>query len=206
MGDQEHRTKQGSPSQDSTRARESTQRRDDSFGQPYGNAAMQEALLGSNPQTESEIEICKRVAELPGAQELGFTHWWIRTKEMEAGMGPATGEVPAVDGDKGDLPYSSTTVNDHTGQGDLDVSVCVPAEEWNPEWSNVDINCVDERSELGTPTGPWTPFWNDCHDWVETTMNDCDPDVQETRQATPDRETESYERQRFLETTHPGRY
>ena len=49
----------------------------------------------------------------------------------------------------------------------------------NPDWDNVDRDCVEQLSTVGTPTGPWTPLLNDCHDWVENTMNECDPDVQE---------------------------
>lgn len=139
------------------------------------------------------IEICTRIAELPVAQQLGLEHWWIRTPNLEMGMGPATGEVPGVDGDRGDLPYSATTVNDHTGQGASPSANCVPAAEWSPEWANVDPSCVEREGALGSQTGPWTPLWNDCHDWVENTMDTCDPDVQERRRLAAEEALHRYE-------------
>jgi len=151
--------------------------------QPRGNSAVLDELNSRldevDPNSSQGIEICSRIAELPVAEQLGLEHWWIKTPNIEAGMGPADGGVPGVDGDRGDLPYSATQVTDHTGQAANENSTCVPAAEWNPDWDNVDRDCVEQLSTVGTPTGPWTPLLNDCHDWVENTMNECDPDVQE---------------------------
>ena len=163
------------------------------YSQPMGNAAVIEQMSMANPETqlgsytslpeagESEstaqgIEICSRVAELPVAEQVGLQHRWIRTPNMERGIGPADGGVPGVDGDQGDKPYSDTMVTDHAGQGANPASTCVPAEEWNPAWANVDQDCVERLSQVGNETGPWTPLLNDCHRWVDRTMNACDPD------------------------------
>ena len=155
-----------------------------SYQQRHGNAHAQQQLASYLPLEEgaqedtgqrSGIEICSRVAEIPVAEQLGLTHRWIRTPNMERGMGPADGGVPGVDGDRGDKPFSDTMVTEHAGQGARPESTCVPAAEWNPEWADVNQECVERRSALNTPTGPWTPLLNDCHDWVNDTMNACDP-------------------------------
>ena len=130
------------------------------------------------------VEVCARVADLPGNSVLGVEHWWIRTPNMERGMGPATGGVPGRDSVP-DVPGSRTAVNDHTGQGNDAGSTCVPAGEFNPRWRNVDQSCVESASPLGRSTGRWVPPVNDCHTWVEETMEGCRP--QEEIEADADR-------------------
>jgi hypothetical protein len=159
------------------------------YQQQHGNAYAQQQLASYTPLEESVeedtgprsgIEICSRIAELPVAEQLGLRHRWIRTPNLERGMGPADGGVPGVDGDRGDKPFSPTMVTDHAGQGVNPKSTCVPAAEWNPDWADVDQECVERQSALNTPTGRWTPLLNDCHDWVNNTMNDCDPTHEST--------------------------
>lgn len=164
------------------------------------------ATLDTVPTEQRGIEICKRIAEIPVAEQLGLKHWWIRTDQMEVGMGPITGEVPSVDGDKGDYPGAPTMITDHTGQADNTASTCVPAAEWNPDWDNVDIDCLEENNALGTKTGRWVPPFNDCHTFVNRAMNACDPDVQAAEAQEATELHEWYEGQRYMEQTHPGRY
>src|SRR5689334_5289747 len=39
----------------------------------------------------SGVEFCERPADIPGMKQLGIAHWWLRTPNAEAGMGPYHG-------------------------------------------------------------------------------------------------------------------
>jgi hypothetical protein len=113
------------------------------------------------------VELCKRIAELPGARQLGVEHHWLRTSTKEAGMGPADGGVP---GNRVDLPYvTQTRVNDHTGQGNLPGSTCERV-------ADVDEACVNRELELGKPLGAWTPT-NQCQTFAAGVLERCSTKV-----------------------------
>ena len=116
-----------------------------------------------------QVELCRRVADLPLNDWIGAEHHWIRTPEQEAGMGPAQGGVPGV-GEGGyssgaDCPGTPTTVNDHTGQGSNVGSTC-------EEVIDVDEQCVNDQLELGRDTGRWSP-WNQCQTFAQDVLDQC---------------------------------
>jgi hypothetical protein len=113
-----------------------------------------------------------RPADIPvvGAGGLELAHWWLRTQNVEAGMGPDDGTVPGEER-SADYPGMSTTINDHTGRGDRDGSTCYPVEEHSG--FAVDQACVEAQLELGTPTGRWFPPLNACHTAVDDILERC---------------------------------
>lgn len=119
--------------------------------------------------------------------------------DLEVSMGPAQGGVPGQNSSP-DLPYTKTTANDHNGQAADPDAVCAPAEEFaidwlerqvptepnaeplEPRWADVDTQCLEEKIELGNPGGPWTPLFNDCHDWVQDALDGCTPEIVEEKE------------------------
>lgn len=138
-----------------------------------GDAALARIIADKPPSPTrlSSVELCKRPAEL-GPLKPFVDHWWLRGPGFEAGMGPRGGGVP---GDKGAIvpKTSQTTINDHTGRGDLPGSRCVPVEEAGQGWANVDASCVKDQMSIGRDTGTWIPTQNDCHTVVEQVMDSC---------------------------------
>ncbi|MBL8957339.1 MAG: hypothetical protein JNK82_41585 [Myxococcaceae bacterium] len=122
--------------------------------------------LDPNGQTPAcLVELCSRAADLPGGKEmakLGLYHKWIRTPNMEVGMGKEGGGVP---GREVNTDTMKTTMNDHKGEGDKLGSVCVPI-------CGVDVEEVEGRAAEGTETGVWIPLMNDCNNVVEDTLVD----------------------------------
>ena len=118
----------------------------------------------------SGVEVCERPADLPVAKQLGIPHRWLRTPEMEAGLGPATGGVPG----QGVTQYydevrnwpKGTTINDHAGQGDLPGSTCV-------EVRNIDKECVNLQLSHPDNRGLWMPPYHDCHQEVNRILSEC---------------------------------
>ena len=122
----------------------------------------------------ADVEICRRVADIPG-NVFGFQHHWLRTPNVEAGMGPANGAVPSHAGQAKDSPYiSETAVTDHTGQGMLPESICESISDAGPE---IDRNCVEEKLTIGRDTGSWH-LLNQCQTFVAEVLHDCE--VQES--------------------------
>jgi hypothetical protein len=128
------------------------------------------------------VELCKAPTEFMGGAgpvqktlgKMGLAHWWIKTPDFEAGMGPAGGGVPGVPG--APAGPMMTTINDHTGRHAAPVSECHPASQpgWgDPRWEREDKACLQAHMQLGQETGPWIPPINDCHDVVKAALNEC---------------------------------
>lgn len=129
-------------------------------------AAETPPALGPVAKKEPRVELCKRPADLPGNDYVGLEHHWIRTSHVEAGMGPESGGVPGhKDGNNGKL-FGKTTINDHSGEGDLIDAHC-------DELPNVSEACIEKKLKLGTPTGRWAPVINDCHSVTARLIDDC---------------------------------
>ncbi len=95
-----------------------------------------------------KVSLCSAPADIAyGAVD----HHWIKTDTKEAGMGPANGGVP---GNESDSPYTTTTINDHTGRSEASGAQCEVVE-------NVDEQKVNELLEIGKDTGRFSP-WNNC--------------------------------------------
>jgi hypothetical protein len=115
----------------------------------------------------AQVHLHERAADLPGGglmDQLGFRHWWLRTPNREAGMGPETGGVP---GERFELP-GMTTINDHTGQA----ADTTGTDIHTTPVPGVDPARVDELLQLGRPTGPWIPFLNDCNSTMDDVLED----------------------------------
>jgi RHS repeat-associated protein len=109
------------------------------------------------------VWMCRRVAHLAGAQQLGLEHWWLMTDTVEAGMGACGGGVP---GNHADSPYvTQTCVNDHSGEHEHDDVQCEPV-------GNVDEQCINNRLGFGSGLGPWSA-WNQCQTFVAETLWAC---------------------------------
>lgn len=118
------------------------------------------------------VEFCERPADIPviGAGGLEIPHWWLRTPNAEAGMGPNNGSVPG-EHRSADYPGMPTTMNDHTGEGLRDGSTCVPVEERTGY--DVEQECIERELAIGGETGRWAPPFNDCHSEVIDIMERC---------------------------------
>lgn len=131
-----------------------------------------------------DVELCKAPTEFGNGgtaqkvqnalAKVGLTHFWLKTPDFEAGMGPAGGGVPGLPG-AGAGPMM-TTINDHTGRHNAAVAECHPASQqgWgDPRWAREDKACLQAQMQLGRETGPWLPPINDCHDVVKAALNEC---------------------------------
>ncbi len=113
-----------------------------------------------------QLELCRRATNM-GYESLdgtGMEHWWIRGKDVEAGMT-----------DSPNYNWEGA-VGDHTGAGDLRGSNCEPIE-------NVDPECVTEQLatnkihktgfRYGRELGLWVPGVNTCQDFVKDVLDAC---------------------------------
>jgi hypothetical protein len=119
---------------------------------------------------EYPVELCKRPTDIPLVKQSGIKHWFLRTPDVEAGMGPRGGGVP---GDPNNPLTIRTTINDHTGQGAQPDSVCVPAGSINPLWEHEMRECIINELRIGRETGLWVPPFNDCHEVVKEILDVC---------------------------------
>lgn len=117
------------------------------------------------------VEIYGRPTNLQGAfsfvNKSGVEHWWIKTDTVEAGMGPANGVVPGQEGG-GDLPFSPTMVVNHAGESQKPGAHLIKY-----KGPKLDEQCVNNHLKIGTPTGPFVPFANDCHMFVIEVIRTC---------------------------------
>jgi hypothetical protein len=141
-------------------------------------SAAQENAAEALPPGEyapNQVELCKAPAEIPVVQQMGLSHWWLRTPDFEAGMGPRGGGVPgAADQDNAYTPW--TTINDHHGRGQRAIAECHPASQvgWgDPRWEHEDRACLDAEFAVGRGTGLWVPPFNDCHSVVKDALDLC---------------------------------
>ena len=115
--------------------------------------------------------ICKRKTRfnppMSWINELA-NHNWIKTDELEAGMGVRPGEIPGDPGNA-DSPYSTrTTIIPHDGQSLEPNAICLIQ-------NNVDEQCVNRilRELSGADTGPFAPFYNDCESLAYSIIQQC---------------------------------
>jgi RHS repeat-associated protein len=129
------------------------------------------AYASNNPITLIDprgliVERCGRVADIPIGRQLGLEHQWIRTSTKEGGLGPANGGVPGGPNAQSDSPYTTdTSINDHTGQGDMPGATC-------HEVPNVDEECVNRELSIGQGMGKWTPI-NQCQTVTTDILHKC---------------------------------
>jgi hypothetical protein len=108
-----------------------------------------------------DVEVRDDHADVPGnAERLDIRHWWMRTKNKEAGLGPRAGGVP------GEGPYNllrnmpliPTSINDHSGRGNRKGARCRRV----PQIQNT---CADNELQIGKQEGPFGVII--CKDIVE---------------------------------------
>ena len=106
------------------------------------------------------VQLCRRPAQVDGYQPEGSEHWWMKTDNNEAGMGPKP--------DPGDYEINPTVITDHTGNAATDKSaVC-------DDVINVDQDCVDKALEnIGQSLGAFLPLVNTCQNFVEDVLDAC---------------------------------
>lgn len=81
-------------------------------------------------------------------------HFWIKTDQKEAGLGPWGGAVPGQG--NSDIPYvTQTSINDHSGESDSP-----NAERFLI--TGVDVDMLNEQLKIGSFRGPWVFGLNDC--------------------------------------------
>lgn len=112
-------------------------------------------------ELQSQVELCKRAADLPIIGQLGAKHHWLRTANKEVGMGQNPGQIPG----HGEAPPVGLPTQwiDHSKEKDKQC-VVVPA---------VDAACVERETEIGKDTGQWIPFVNDCHTKTQEVLDKC---------------------------------
>jgi len=92
-------------------------------------------------------------------------HHWLKTPNVERGMGPKGGGVPGHNSSEG-MPGMPTTINDHTGESEGPDSTCKPL-------PGVDADCIEQELKLGRETGRWTPG-NNCQTYAHDVIEKCD--------------------------------
>lgn len=114
--------------------------------------------VGATDPFGLEVMLCRRPADLPLNSLFGFQHHWIKTNSIEAGLGPARGNVPG-DGNS-DLPFiTDTRLVPHNGRSAIPGSSCRPI-------TQVDETCVNRELADSSSKGRFllTPL-NQCQ-WV----------------------------------------
>jgi len=117
-----------------------------------------------------EVVIVSRPVNFNGVasalNSTGIEHQWVKTDSFEAGMGPTTGEVPGQGNNK-DLPLTSVSTIDHTGQSQL------PNSNESPVPFPVNEQCINNLIQPGQNLGRFVPLFNDCQTFVEDVLNEC---------------------------------
>jgi hypothetical protein len=116
------------------------------------------------------VDICAREADIPGKDIHHLQHWWLKTPDFEAGMGPLNAGIPGHGGS--DWPFARTSINDHTGESQLPGAICVPAESIDLNWAYEDRQCLMDIMQIGRDSGRWTPN-NQCHSVIEEALDKC---------------------------------
>jgi|GEM_PF-3688565 len=101
---------------------------------------------------------CKRPTNINGpfrvVNKIAY-HFWIKTDQKEAGLGPAGGGVPGQEAPP-DIPYFSfTSITDHTGQSEKPNATC----ELVPD---ADSQIANSELQIGKPMGRFTAT-NNCY-------------------------------------------
>lgn len=137
------------------------------YTDPFGLCA--ESSGGSDTTT---VEICQEQADLPGNNDLlDIQHMWLRTSEMERGLGTADGGRPG-EGDyvyKNNLPFwTQTAIVNETGRGNKPTATCRPV-------ANVSATCVNRLMQLGSHRGRFQPVpgGHNCQTVAQTVITRC---------------------------------
>ncbi len=108
----------------------------------------------------ADVSVCSRTADVLAGI---FEHQWIKTNEVEAGMGGAIYE-DALIGDRFEMPYTTEVyVRDHSNDR---------PEKCLPKYHVVE-DCVNEELEIGKYLGQWHMF-NNCQTFVSEVLRKCE--------------------------------
>jgi hypothetical protein len=155
---------------------------------------MEKAVAADEANSDAaDVYLCKRPAELqpitvlsalqdaglsvvnrvvsPAVPGVDLTHHWIKTKNIEAGLGHGGGVVPGQQNSAAELRESarargSSAIVDHRGQSERIEADCsaVPG---------VDPTCVEQALPIGKPQGLWIPTVNDCQTFARGIIEKC---------------------------------
>ncbi|WP_230585659.1 RHS repeat domain-containing protein [Ralstonia solanacearum] len=130
-------------------------------GQPTRNTdsrGLEVKIYGRHIHIDGPLDVLNKVP--------GIDHWWIKTDTAEGGMGPAGGDVPGQAAP--DMPLTPTEVVNHSGESEKPGTFQVP-------YSGRSLNeqCVNDLLKPGRKTGPFVPFANDCHVFVQDVIDKC---------------------------------
>lgn len=128
------------------------------FTDPFG-------LCAHGDSTKNRVEVCSRVANVTG-NYFNARHRWVRTSNMEMGLGGA-GAVPGQgQGVTGNVTMMfSTEIIDHSGEGAKPGSVCVVVPQ-------VAESCMNAQLAIGDKRGVWGPM-NNCWTVVNEAIRTC---------------------------------
>jgi hypothetical protein len=113
-----------------------------------------------------DVELCKAVADLP-FNIFKFKHHWIRTSTMEAGLGPARGNVPG-EGGNSDLPFiTDTRIVPHPGRGNQSGSICEKVPNIDEECVNFELSNAESKGYFLLTT------YNQCQSVASAILNKC---------------------------------
>jgi RHS repeat-associated protein len=108
-----------------------------------------------------QVYLCKRRTEINGVYSIVnsvASHFWLRTDEKEAGLGPLGGGVPGQNA-PADSPYvTQTSINDHKGESER-AGVCCE------KVGGADPVIVNRELETGKRMGRFSPT-NNCFTFV----------------------------------------
>ncbi len=121
--------------------------------------------FGFDKKRKDCVWVCSRPTQFNGKWEwvnyTGLSHSWIRTDTVEAGLGPATGNVPGAGAP--DAIGSPTAIVNHAGESSKPGSSCF-------QTCDVNVDAVNKQLQIGTPEGPFFPGLNDCHLFVSRVL------------------------------------
>ena len=95
-----------------------------------------------------------------------FSHFWIKTNSVEAGLGAANAGVPGQNA-PADSPYATkTAIVNHQGESIAPGASC-------SEVSDEDEDCVNKQLQIGKPEGRFSLVTNDCKSFANSVLNAC---------------------------------
>ncbi len=135
------------------------------------------AYVGSTPLNFTDpmglqVYVCSRPADLSFPLNY-FDHYWIKTNELEAGLGAQQGVIPAQRNI--DIPFVTMTQTvSHTGESSQSNTQCVLQN------SDIDESCVNARIRPGIKQGRWN-LGNNCSTFVQKVLSECKRSRQDSR-------------------------
>jgi RHS repeat-associated protein len=94
-----------------------------------------------------------------------FSHFWIKTNSVEAGLGNANVGVPGQNAPP-DLPLTKTVIVNHQGESTAPGATC-------SEVPDEDEDCVNKELQIGKSEGRFIPGINDCRTFANSVLNAC---------------------------------